>query len=311
MHTCISGITKLSEDNEQKLGSVSTISYERIQTIEELKIALQNCDVFWFRLNHKITEEIVKNAQCKYILCAATGLDHIDVEACKKVGIHILSLKGESEFLKEVRATAEHTIGLILSLIRRSKRAFQHVENGEWNRYEFQGFELYKKKVGVLGMGRLGKIVAEYYLVMGMEVFYYDIAHEIIDSKFKRANSMIELCSKVDILSIHLPYQKATHNIINGHVLSHLKNTAFIVNTARGGVFDELDLINALKNNEIAGYATEVLFGEPDISKHPLVSYARENENVIITPHIAGNTFESIEKTEAFVLNKLIAKVRN
>ncbi len=309
MHTIISGIEKLAHQTEHKLSSVSTLSYEEIRSKEKLKEAFLNCDVFWFRLNHKISADILKDARCKYILCAATGLDHIDVEACEARGIQIISVKGEKELLKEVRATAEHTLGLVLALIRKSKRAFQHVENGEWNRYLFQGTELYKKNVGILGMGRLGKIVADYYAVFGMNVSYFDIEEQEVSSQFIKKSTMLELCKNIDILSIHLPYNSETDGIVNAAVFKELKSSVVIVNTARGGVVDEKDLLNCLLNKEISGYATDVLFGEPAIENHPLVTYASENENVIITPHIAGNTFESIEKTEAFVLHKLIEKV--
>lgn len=306
MHTIISGIAKLADDAENTIRSISTIDYKQIQTEEELKNAFQNCDVFWFRLNHKITYDILEKARCKYILCAATGLDHIDIEACEKKQIQVIHLKGEKEFLKEVRATAEHTLGLLLSLIRKSKRAMQHAENGEWNRYLFQGTELYKKNVGILGMGRLGKIVADYYAVLGMQVYYYDIEDQDVPNSFIKTNSIKELCSSIDILSIHLPYNERTHEIVNTDILAALKTTAVIVNTARGGLVNEKHLLEYLLHKKIAGYATDVLYGEPNIDTHPLVQYALENENVIITPHIGGNTYESIEKTEGFIVDKLI-----
>ena len=304
LHTIISGITKLAKDSEGLLESFSSIEYSSISTDSELKNTFNTCDVFWFRLNHKITKEIVSNSRCKYILCAATGLDHIDLEACKENDIIVLSLKGETEFLKEVRATAEHTLCLLLTLMRKTKNAFRHVETGNWNRYAFQGFELYKKKVGIYGMGRLGKILADYYYALGMEVYYYDIIEQNISSKFIKTNNPKELFRKVDILSIHLPYNKKTHFIIDKDILKYLKPASFIVNTARGGVINEFDLLQSLKNKKISGYATDVLYGEPNINEHPIVKYSKYNENVVITPHIGGNTFESIEKTEFFIANK-------
>ncbi|ANW96302.1 hypothetical protein AXE80_08435 [Wenyingzhuangia fucanilytica] len=307
LKTIISGINALSTENENTLRKISSVEYQKIITDLELKKALQNCDVFWFRLNHKLTKSVLENTRCKYILCAATGLDHIDLNACNENNIKIISLKGESEFLKEVRATAEHTLGLLLTLIRKSKQAYQHTEKGEWNRYLFQGIELYKKKVGILGLGRLGKIMADYYSVLGMEVYYFDIDNQLEYSlKYNKVNSLEELLSTVDVLSIHLPYNDETHFILNEKNLFLLKESAVIVNTARGGLVNEIDLLNLLKEKKISGYATDVLWCEPDILKHPLVEYAKLNDNVIITPHIGGNTYESIEKTERFVLNKLI-----
>ena len=304
LHTIISGISQLESESENALHSFSSFEYTKIETESELKKAFNSCDVFWFRLNHKITKELVDNTRCKYILCAATGLDHIDIEACKENGIIVISLKDEAEFLKEVRATAEHTIGLLLTLIRKTKNAFQHVEDGNWNRYAFQGFELYKKKVGIYGMGRLGKILADYYYALGMQVYYYDIEEQESHSNFIKTNSPVELCSIVDILSIHLPYNEQTHFIVDESVLKYLKPTSFIVNTARGGVINESDLLKLLLDKKIRGYATDVLYGEPNVKEHPLVEYAQTTESVVITTHIGGNTFESIEKTEFFIVNK-------
>lgn len=303
----ISGIKRLSYENEKRLSSISSLEYRELSNDLELKVALQECDIFWFRLNHKLTRAILKDVKCKYILCAATGLDHIDLKACLNYNIKVISLKGEFEFLKEVRATAEHTLGLLLTLIRKSKKAYTHTEEGHWNRYLFQGTELYKKKVGILGLGRLGKIMADYYSVLGMEIYFFDTETQSeYAQKYNKVNSIKALLTIVDILSIHLPYNENTHFILNNENLSLLHEGAVIVNTARGGLVNENDLLELLMSNKIAGYATDVLWGEPNISKHPLVQYAKNNNNVVITPHIGGNTFESIEKTETFVLNKLI-----
>lgn len=310
LHTIISGIEKLSDDSEKVLSKFSSIAYLKINEESELHNALNSCDVFWFRLNHNLSKTVLKNVKCKYILCAATGLDHIDLNACKENNIAVISLKGESDFLKEVRATAEHTLGLLLALIRKTKLAFNHVEQGEWDRYKFQGFELYKKNVGIYGMGRLGKIMADYYYTMGMTVFYFDTNKDYEDIRFTRVASPEELCSHIDVLSIHLPYNDATHFIIHKDILKHLPANAFIVNTARGGVVNENDLLEMLEKKQIYGYATDVLYNEPQIKEHKLVKYAQKNENIIITPHIGGNTYESIEKTEFFIVNKLYQKIK-
>jgi D-3-phosphoglycerate dehydrogenase len=299
----ISGIDTLSKNAFEVLTSLSSVEYQVLKTDDDLKKSLNSCDIFWFRLNHNLTRNILKDVRCSYILCAVTGLDHIDVKACEEFGIKIISLKGEKEFLKEVRATAEHTMGLMLALIRKSKSAFSHTESKQWNRYIFQGTELYKKKIGIFGLGRLGKIVAEYAEVFGMEVYYYDILSMNTPKSYTKCLSREELCSAVDILSIHLPYNEQTHFLIDKNLFNVMKPNVKIINTARGGVVNETDLLAFLSNSE-SGYATDVLYGEPHIEEHPLITYASKNENVIITPHIAGNTFESIEKTENFIASK-------
>lgn len=305
----ISGIEKLSKGAYGALDAVASIEYVRISNTSELINSLSSCDVFWFRLNHKLTKEILEQSTCKYILCAVTGLDHIDLKACKEQHIQVISLKGESEFLKEVRATSEHAFGLLLSLIRGSKEAFRHVETDHWNRNLFQGTELFKKKMGILGLGRLGSIMADYAVAFGMEVYYYDIVDK--SSKHKRCHSMEELFRSVDMMSIHISYDDSTHHIINDEVLSKIEKPLFIVNTSRGGIINEKDLLAHVESGRVKGYAADVLHGEPDIEQNALVQYARQHNNVILTPHIGGYTWESIEKTENFIAQKFIEKLYN
>ena len=306
----ISGISKLTDEAYNTLSKVSEINYVSISTEKELEDSLKKCDVFWFRLNHKITFKVLEKARCKYLLCAVTGLDHIDLIACKKLNIKVITLKNEQEFLKEVRATAEHSFGLLLALIRKSKTAFIHAENYNWNRNLFQGEELYKKNIGILGFGRLGKITADYANAFGMNVFYFD---KITDNQtnYRKCETLEELISKVDILSIHITYDDSTEFILNADILEKSKPNLYIVNTSRGGVVNEEDLLKYLKSGKIKAYATDVLYKEPDVKNNKLIAYAKENENVIITPHIGGYTRESIEKTEIFIANKFLKFLNN
>jgi D-3-phosphoglycerate dehydrogenase len=199
---------------------------------------------------------------------------------------------------------------LLLSLIRKTKKAFTHVEDGNWNRKLFKGTELYRKKIGVLGLGRLGKIVAEYASVFGMDVYYYDINPSCKDERYKRCKSLKDLVKKVDVLSIHVNYDNTTHHLINSEVLSIMNDNIQIINTSRGGIVNEKDIIEFLENHKKTGYATDVVFEEPNIENSMIVKYAKKNNNVIITPHIGGNTYESIIKTEEFIANKFIKIIK-
>ena len=301
----ISGVDELTKEASQELIDTCEMHYVNLDSDKELKASLNTCDVFWFRLNHKLTRAVLKNVRCKYILCAVTGLDHIDIDACKEFGIKVISLKGETEFLKIVRATAEHTFGLMLALTRNIKKAFYHVDSKQWNRALFQGTELYKKKIGILGLGRLGEIVAEYAEVFGMQVYYYDIKEKSTQKPFIKCNNIASLFAQVDIVSIHVPYNSETHGLVNKDVLKLMKPTATVINTSRGGVINEEDLLDSLQSKKIAGYATDVLYGEPEIENNPLVVYSISNNNLIITPHIGGYTYESVAKTERFIAKKL------
>lgn len=285
----------------KELGDVTLKDIEK----PELTDALATYDVFWFRLKFKIEEkDFPANTKTRFILCPVTGLDHIGLEACRKRGIQVLALKGEVDFLKQVRATAEHTIGLTLSLLRNVPQAVASVNNNMWDRDLFKGREIYGKKVGLLGVGRLGTITAGFFKAFGAKVYGHDIK-EFDTSICKKVDSIEELFSSVDILSIHVAYNENTHHLVNEELLNKMKPTTFLINTARGGVIDSNALLTSLQNKKIAGAALDVIEDEYNTLNNKLIAYSKQNENLIITPHIGGNTYESFTKTELFLLDKL------
>lgn len=278
--------------------------------VSDLKKTLDNVDVFWMRLGYVIDHKVLsEDSRCKIIATPVTGIDHIDEELCKKLGVKIICLREEKEFLREVRATAEHSILLAMMLMRQSADAVLHTRNGNWNRDLFRGSEIYKKKVGILGLGRLGSIVAEYYKALGCEIYYYDIKDVDTPVKYNRLNSAQKIVQMTDIISIHIPYNRHTHHIYGQEFFAAFDNTKWIINTSRGGVINEKYLLEALESDNIAGAALDVLEGEPDIEDHPLIDYAQRNSNLIITPHIGGNTIESFAKTERFIADQILKTV--
>ncbi|MEN0049321.1 MAG: D-isomer specific 2-hydroxyacid dehydrogenase family protein [Bacteroidota bacterium] len=276
----------------------------------ELKTLLEQYDIFWFRLGFKIDETVLSNqTRCKIIATPVTGIDHIDEDLCAQLGMKIVCLRGETEFLKEVRATAEHTILLAMMLMRKAKQAAIDAEKGNWRRDLFRGFELYKKKVGIIGYGRLGSIVADYFQALGCEVGYYDIAEKPSTDRIKVYNSLESCIVANDIISIHIPYNSSTHHLFDQQIFQLFDENKWLLNTSRGGVVDEAALLQALSENRIAGAALDVLYGEPDILQHPLIEYTQQKDNLVITPHIGGCTYESFEKTEHFIADKIIGLI--
>ena len=275
---------------------------------EELAHAFCQYDIFWFRLGHRIDATLLNQSQRRVhtIVCPVTGLDHIDTETCRSLGIRIISLKGEAEFLKEVRATAELTLNLALSLIRKTYLAQKDVLKGNWRRDLFKGEELYEKKVAIIGFGRLGKISADLYRAFGAKTVVYD--HDRIDdaSGHEIATSIEQALDGAFLLSLHISYSKENEGFLKAKHFELMSDGAYFVNTSRGSLLNETDLIQALNNGKLAGVATDVLFGEPEVQKSALWNYARAHKNVLITPHIGGNTKESFLKTEMFVGKKLI-----
>ena len=272
-----------------------------------IKEILKQVDIFWFRLAHKLDSTVLdKSTKCKYLLTPVTGIDHIDEKLCNELGIQIICLRGEVDFLKNVRATAEHTIALTLALLRKIHPAVSDVQSGNWNRDNFRGYELYEKKVGILGYGRLGKIVARYFHAFDCEISYFDIEEKIGDTFCVRLNTIESLFENNDIISLHIPLNEKTIGIINKDLLQKMKVNSILVNTSRGAIINEIDLLEVLKFKSIKGAALDVLDGEPNIQDSELVKYSKTNSNLIITPHIGGNTYESFAKTEKFLADKLV-----
>jgi D-3-phosphoglycerate dehydrogenase len=201
--------------------------------------AIANFDALIVRLAHKVDAPLLEAApRLKVVATATTGLDHIDLRACKDRGVEVLSLRGENEFLRGVGATAEHTWALLLGLLRRIPSASAAVQRGEWDRDAFRGRELAGKRLGVLGLGRIGERVARYGVAFGMEVRGYDRYREAWPDDLIRMPTLETLLETSDVLTIHVPSNEDTKGMIGRRQLSRLPSGAILVNTARGGVVD-------------------------------------------------------------------------
>lgn len=285
----------------------------KVKDREELKLEISSVDAIFIRLGFVIDKEILdKASNLKFILTATTGLDHIDVDYFKSLGGEVISLKDEADFLKSIPSTAEHTWALLLALLKKIPTSFDHVKNGGWNRNLFINTNLKGKKIGILGLGRVGTQVANFAKAFGMEIGFFDVKN--VESQFLRFNSPEELFNWADIITIHIPFSVENEKFISKNLLSFVKKGTVLINTSRGGVWDENEIARLIVNDNFSGIATDVLENELDgetIELNPLVDLARQKYNVIITPHIAGATKESMEMTEEFVAKKLILKGGN
>jgi D-3-phosphoglycerate dehydrogenase len=282
----------------------------RACTRAQLHEAFGAYDAIWFRLGHRIDREVLSGpVRARVLATPVTGLDHIDLDACAERGIRVVSLRGEVDFLRRVRATAELTVGLALALLRRIPAAASSVHAGVWNRDAFRGRELYERTAGVVGLGRLGTIVAGMLRAMGMHVIGYDPRPDFPDGVVdRRCATLPELLAASDLVTLHVGYSPATRHLIGAAELAHMRADAILVNTSRGGIVDELALLAALERDRLDGAALDVLDGEPAIeADHPLVRFSRANpERLLIVPHIGGNTWESFEKTEIFLAGRVL-----
>jgi D-3-phosphoglycerate dehydrogenase len=276
--------------------------------------AVKRTDVLWVRLRHQIDAAVLGAApRLKAIVTPTTGLDHVDIETARARGISVVSLLGETEFLRDVRATAELTVGLILALLRNLPSAAAHVLEGGWSRDLFKGRELFGRTAGVVGYGRVGRIVARYLQSLDMCVLACDRNSEATTANGGvTVATLEELLSRADIVTLHVNSSPETRGFFGRRQFERMKDRALFINTARGELVDEDALLEALQSGRLGGAALDVLGNERlvSIKNHPLVVYGQEKRNLIITPHIGGCTEESMEKTEVFLAKKLRAALK-
>lgn len=262
------------------------------------------------RLGHRVDEELLSAAtRLRFVATATTGLNHIDLDAAARRGVAVLSLKGERAFLDTVTATAEHTWGLLLALVRHLPVALAQVLNGQWDRNRFKGRDLSGLTLGVVGYGRLGRLVGGYGQAFRMRVLAAD-TQPIGRAKGVTFLSLPELLGAADIVSLHVALDATTDGLVGHSALSNVKPGAYLINTARGELLDEGALLCALESGRLAGAALDVLrdevvSGQSWPVQHPLLVYARSHDNLLITPHIGGATYDAMSKTEVFMAEKM------
>lgn len=241
----------------------------------------------------------------KIIASSTLSTPHIDVEYAKSKGINVVSLSNEKEFLETITPTAELTWGLIISLARKIPWAHKAACAGEWNGRQFgrsTPHMLSQMKLGIIGLGRLGSLVASYGKAFGMRVYYYSPSSR--NASYERCATLLELAEHSDIISIHAHLLPQTERIISRNFIHVMKQGSFIVNTARGALIDEDALLEGLGSGHLGGAALDVLADEYQsdfkikLNDSPLVKYAREHDNLIITPHYAGATVDAWVKTQ-------------
>ena len=297
-----------SSDAREILTGLGTVIDGPMSRPELLK-AVEKVDVLVVRLGHNIDRALLERAgNLRAIVSATTGLDHIDTIAAQERGSTVLSLQGETEFLRTVTATAEHTWALLLALLRRVVPAANSVREGEWDRDRFRGGELSGKRLGILGLGRIGIKVAMYGQAFRMRVAAFDPYVTEFPSDVRRAASLERLLRDADVLSIHVPLNEETTRLLDRGRLALLPSGALVVNTSRGEIIDEAALADALEYRRLGGAALDTIWHERDArlrEQSRLMALARKADYLLITPHIGGATKESMARTELFMARKL------
>jgi len=245
----------------------------------------------------KITARVIEAGQkLKVIAKHGAGVDNIDMEAATRNGIVVTSAPGANS-----DAVADMTIGLFLALARRIPFADRSVKAGGWPR--FAGTQLNGKTLGIIGVGQIGKKVAARAKGFDMRIVAYDVVQDAdFASRFDaRYLSLDEVLSESDFLSMHVPLTPATRNLIGARELGLMKNGAFLVNIARGGIIDEAALFSALQEKKIAGAALDVFAQEPPAGS-PLLAL----DNLIATPHMGGYSMEALEETGMICVRTIV-----
>lgn len=252
----------------------------------------------------------------RVVATRTSQLRHIDLDLASRRGIQILSIEADAPALRETTSTAEEAIALLLALVRCIPWAFDALKEERWERARYAGTELRGKTIGLVGFGRLGRMVASYASAFGMDV----VAHDpyVDDASIRTAGatplSLDKLLRTSDAVSLHCTWSDETRGLIGAPELESMKLTAVLINTARGEITDEAALLGALESQQIAGAAIDTLAGErPDgshLEDNPLVRYARTHENLIILPHLGGATREATERTQVFISEKLVRWLR-
>jgi D-3-phosphoglycerate dehydrogenase len=278
-----------------------------VSTIPATKKALLDSDALIdASMKVKITDEMVKEApHLKIISCATTGSDHIDLTEIESRGIQFRTLKEDRKFLKNLTPAAEHSWSLLMACSRKLPAAFDHVKSGMWDRENFPGIMLKGKKIGIIGCGRIGSWMGRYANAFGMEIFGYDPYVDPLPENFTKSE-LNELMSNCDFITVHVHLTDETKRLVSRECFEVIKPGCIFINTSRGSVIDQVALLEFLKNGHMLAAGLDVLEGEPDTDHNPLVEYARNHDNLIITPHCGGFSPDAVAMVSVHAARKVI-----
>lgn len=254
---------------------------------DDLKKVIKDYDALIVRSATKVTADIIASAdRLKYIGRAGVGLDNVDLPAATKKGIVAMNTPAGN-----TTSTAEHTMSMILSLSRNIPQAYASMRAGKWERSKFEGVELRGKKIGVIGLGRIGSTVAKFAKAFGMEVLAFDpfLSMEVATQKGVDMVEFDKLLKESDYITLHIPKTSETKDIISEREFGLMKKSVRIINCARGGIVNEDALIKALEEKRIAGCALDVFDTEP----LPADSKFLKLDNCVVTPHLGASTSEA------------------
>ncbi|MBO8160878.1 MAG: hydroxyacid dehydrogenase [Thermosipho sp. (in: Bacteria)] len=270
---------------------------------EDLIKEIPNIDVLVVRSATKVTADIIEaGTNLKIIARAGTGLDNVDVEKAKEKGIKVLNTPGANGI-----SVAELAIGLMISCARHIAKGTMDLKEGKWTKKELKGHELYKRTVGIIGFGNIGREVAKRLLAFDMEVLAYDPFVKETELNVKIVD-LDTLFSNSDIITVHVPLTPETKHLINKNSIEKMKDGVIIINAARGGVVDEEALYEALISGKVYSAGLDVFEIEPPTDE--LRKKLLELPNVVVTPHIGASTFEAQLRVGQIIVDKILEEIK-
>ncbi|CFX46708.1 D-3-phosphoglycerate dehydrogenase, type 1 [Syntrophomonas zehnderi OL-4] len=295
---------RIAEEGLEMLRTELDVDFRDDISREELLSVIDQYDALIVRSVTKVNEELIKRGtRLKVIGRAGNGIDNIDVDVCTRYGIIVANTPDSNTV-----SAAEQTISLLLSSVRNTAWANDVLKGGIWDRKPFRGTELYGKTVGIIGLGRIGSMVATRLKAFNMNIIAYD--PYIADERFERfgaekKNSLEELLAEADVVTVHTPKTKETIHMIDEKAIALTKKGVILVNCARGGIFKETAVIEGLENGKIANVALDVYEKEPAID-NPIFKYT----NVVCTPHLGADTFEAQKRVGENIAEQVLLALK-
>jgi len=296
----------LSPQGLARLHDTPDVEFDIVKGLTPTTLAkkIKDYDGLIVRSSVKVTKEVLLAAdRLKVVGRAGVGVDNIDVNTASLKGIIVMNTPGANTI-----ATAEHTLALLLALCRHIPQAHASLKSGQWNRKKYTGCQLYRKTIGIIGMGRIGARVALRSQAFGMTVLVYDpyLSDDVIqDLKVQRVD-LPELFARSDFITLHAALTADTTNLIDAEAIAQMKTGVRIVNAARGPLIDETALREGLKSGKITGVALDVFSTEPLPPDTPLLAL----DNVITTPHLAASTEEAQRDVSTQIVDQMLDALR-
>ncbi|MEA2432545.1 MAG: D-3-phosphoglycerate dehydrogenase / 2-oxoglutarate reductase [Actinomycetota bacterium] len=295
---------KLSGAGLERLREHVTVDVKLGLSPEELEATIGDYDALIVRSATKATASVLeKGENLKVVGRAGIGLDNVDVEAATRLGILVVNAPQSN-----VLSAAEHTMALLLAQARNVPQAHAALTSGSWEREKWQGIELHGKTLGIVGLGRVGTLVAQRASAFGMRLVAYDpyvAPNRAAQMGVQLVDDIVELAKRADFITIHMPRTPETVGLIGERELAAVKPGVRIVNTARGGLIDEDALVKALEDGRVGGAAIDVFVDEP-VTEHPLFKFS----NVVVTPHLGASTAEAQDKAGLAIAEQVLLALR-